>query len=146
MLADAESPAIDTQTLGDLGGIERVDIEHSQKVPILRTHCLQCGADLFATTPINQGEQGIGFLTGDERLRTSESAKCACLPVRAAAVMQTDVARRLKNKCRKGIEIFHALVAQRLQNPANGLLGHVFRGIAIAQASRRKYAQSQPEA
>ena len=61
-------------------------------------------------------------------------------------MMKTDVARCLEHECRKRIELLHALVAQRLQNPADGLLCDVFRDVAIVKAARRKYAQAQPEA
>ncbi len=146
MLPDAKSTTIDAQPAGDLGGIGGIDIQHSQQVPIFRAHGLERDADLFAAVPIDQSGQRIGFLTGDERLRASESAKRARLPMRAAPMMQTDVARCLKDKGGKRIEILHAFVAQRLQNPADCLLSDIFRDVAIAQAARRKYAQSQPEA
>ena len=146
MLADAKSAGIDAQPPRDLGGLESIDIQQSQQIPIFGAHRLQRDADLFPAAPIDQSGQRIGFLTGNQRLRASEAAKRAGLAMRAAAVVQADVARCLKDKGRKGIEILDAFVAQRLQNPADGLLSDIFRDVAIAQAARRKYTQSQPEA
>jgi hypothetical protein len=146
MLPDTKSAAIDAQPAGDLGGIEGMDIQHSQQVPIFRAHRLERDADLFAAVPIDQSGQRIGFLTRDQGLRASETAKRARLAMRAAAMVQTDVARSLKDKGGKRIEILHAFIAQRFQNPADCLLSDVFRDVAIAQAAGRKYAQSQPEA
>ena len=140
MLPDAKRATVDAQPAGDLGGIEGIDIEHSQQVPIFRAHRLERDADPFAAVPIDQRGQRIGFLTGDEGLRASEPAKRARLAMGAAAMVQTDVARCLKDKGGKGIEILHAFVAQRLQNPADCLLSDVFRDVAIAQAAGRKYA------
>lgn len=146
MLSDAKSATIDAQPAGDLGGIEDIDIQHSQQVPIFRAHRLERDANLFPAVPIDQSGQRIRLLTGDKGLRASEPAKRARLAMRAAAMMQTDVARRLKDEGGKRLEILHAFVAQRLQNSADCLLSDVFRDVAIAQAARRKYAQSQPEA
>ena len=146
MFPDAKSARIDAQPAGDLGGLEGVDVQHSQQVAIFRAHRLQRDADLFAAVPIDQNGQRILFLTGDQGLRASEPAKRARLAMRAAPKMQTDVARRLKDKGGKRVEVLHTFVAQRLQNAADRLLSDVFRHVAIAQAARRKYTQSQPEA
>ena len=146
MLADSKSAAFDAQPEGDLGGIEGIEIQHPKQVPIFRAHGLERAADLFAAAPIDQSGQRILFLTGEEGLRASEPAKRARLAMRAAPMMQTDVARRLKDKCGKRVEILHSFVPQRLKDPADGLLSDVFRDVTIAQAARRKYTQSQPEA
>ena len=146
MLSDAKGTTVDAQPAGDLSGIEGLDVQHSQQVPIFRAHGLESDADLVAAAPIDQSGQWIVFLTGDQGLRASEPAKGARLAMRAAAMVQTDVARGLKDKGRKGIEILHAFFAQSLQNPADCLLSDVFCDVTIAQAAGREYAQSQPEA
>jgi hypothetical protein len=146
MLSHANCAAIDAEASGDFCRIEGIDIEHSQELAIFRSHRFQRAADLFAPVSIDQSRQRIRLFTSDERLRAPEPPKGARLAMRAAAMMQTDVARRLKDERRKRIEIVHAFLPERLQNPPNRLLSHVFRDVAIAQPARRKYAQAQPEA
>ena len=141
MFPDAKSAPIDAKPAGHLGGLQGIDIQHSQQVAILRAHRLQRDADLFAAAPIDQNGQRILFFTGEQGLRASEPAKGARLAMRAAPQMQTDVARRLKDKGGKRIEVLHTFVAQRLQNAADRFLSDIFRHVAVAQAARRKYTQ-----
>ena len=146
MLPYSQRSCVDSEAASYFGGLEPLDVEHAKQVSIIGTHSLERVAHLRSTRPVDQAGQWIVFLAAGSRLRTFQAAESAGLAMGAAPVMKADIASGLKDKGRQGVEILHAIFPQRLQHPADRLLGHIVGLIAIAQTPRREQAQTQPKA